>query len=197
MIRNYPIVGLAGTNGAGKDAVGILLAQNHNYLFISVSDLLREELKTRGQATDRENTRALSAEWRREYGLAVLVDRAVAVFEQTPPGEYAGLVMSSLRNPYEADHVHELGGTMVWVDADPKIRYERVQSNKREGRAGDDEKTFEQFLADEQVEMQKPIEGDSANLDMSAVRARCDITLTNNGNSLNDLDAEVTQLIVK
>ncbi|MGH7234103.1 MAG: AAA family ATPase, partial [Candidatus Saccharimonadales bacterium] len=39
------ILGISGTNGSGKDTVAHLLEQDHNFLFISVSDLLRDELK--------------------------------------------------------------------------------------------------------------------------------------------------------
>jgi cytidylate kinase len=190
-----PIIGLSGTNGSGKDTVGILLSKKHKFLFISVSDLLRDELKKRGLTTERENMRTLSAEWRREFGLAVLVDRAVATFNQTKPGAYAGLVMASLRNPYEARRVHELGGTMVWVDADPKVRYRRVQANKRAGRAGDDNKGFEQFLADEQIEMNKSAAGDDAELDIQAVHEQCDHTLINNFSDIADLEAHITSLL--
>lgn len=194
MARNLYIIGLSGTNGSGKDTVGALLASKHNFLFISVTDLLRNELKRRGLTTERENMRALSAEWRREQGLSVLVDEAVRTFEQDPQHDtYAGLVMSSLRNPFESQRIHELGGIMVWVDADPEVRYKRVTSNAREGRAGDDQKTFEQFMADEAAEMQRPAEGDEATLDMAAVREQCDVTLENNSTDLDDLDQKIVK----
>src|SRR4051794_38619530 len=96
------IIGLSGTNGAGKDAAGHTLALKHNYLFVSVTDLLREEAKRREISVDRENLRMISAEWRRQYGLGVLVDRAYDQFKQLEE-EYSGLAISSLRNPAEAD----------------------------------------------------------------------------------------------
>jgi len=34
------IIGLAGTNGSGKDTVGHILADKHGYLFVSVVELL-------------------------------------------------------------------------------------------------------------------------------------------------------------
>ncbi|MEJ0072721.1 MAG: hypothetical protein WDN27_01360 [Candidatus Saccharibacteria bacterium] len=91
-------------------------------------------------------------------------------------GQHVGLVVASLRNPGEADRVHELGGKVVWVDADPKLRYERVQNAFR-GRDGEDNKTYEQFLAEEEAEMQTT--GDAATLDMGAVKAKSDMTILN------------------
>lgn len=177
-------IGVAGTNGAGKDSFGGLLAARHNYLFISVTDMLREELKRRGLPPERVYMRELSAEWRREYGLGVLVDMAVKKFNAVAD-QYSGVVMASLRNPFEADAIHKLGGTMVWVDADPKLRYERIQANagaRGTVRAVDDRKTFEQFLAEEQAEMHQS--GDEATLNMSAVKDRCDLTVTNDGDDI-------------
>lgn len=175
---NKTIIGIAGTNGAGKDTVGHMLADKHGYLFVSVTDLLRKEAERRGLKVDRENLRSISAEWRRESGLGVLVDKAVAEYDKAED-EYAGVVLASLRNPGEADRVHELGGTVIWIDADPRIRYDRVQAAlSQRGRSGEDDMTFEQFKADEAVEMKRS--GDSATLDLGAVKERSDITAMNN-----------------
>lgn len=191
MSKNTRIIGLSGTNGAGKDTVGRILSEHHNYLFISVTDLLREEARRRGLPVEREHLRTISAEWRREYGLGVLVDRAVADYE-SKKDQYEGVVMASLRNPYEADRVHELGGVVIWVDADPKVRYERVRTANR-GRAEEDTKTFEQFLAEEQAEMQSS--GDEATLNMSAVKDRCDIHILNNTANMEALVQDIEQAL--
>ena len=47
------LLGLSGTNGAGKDTVAEVLAARHNFLFVSVSDLLRDEATGRGLTTER------------------------------------------------------------------------------------------------------------------------------------------------
>lgn len=191
-MQKQQLIGLSGTNGAGKDSVGLLLAEKHGYLFISVSDLLRDEVRKRGLPVERQHLREVSMEWRREFGMAVLVDRAVEKFE-TVKSTYAGLVLASLRNPLEADRVHELGGEVIWVDADPKLRYERIRANAAErNRGGEDDVTFEQFLAQEETEMHASSK-DVASLDMSAVKARADKTLLNNFKSVEELDEQVTE----
>lgn len=191
MNTKLQIIGLAGTNGSGKDTVGELLAEQHNYLFISVTELLRTECQRRNLPVERENLRMISAQWRRELGLGVLVDKAVAEYEIVKD-QYAGVVMASMRNPGEAERIHEFSGTMVWIDADPHTRYDRIQANvATRGRAEEDNKTFEQFLAEEEAEMHTPEGGDSAMLNSAAVKDRCDVFLTNNSSDLTSLSLTI------
>ncbi len=175
------LYGISGTNGSGKDFFGTILQRDHGFLFVSVTDMLRDEAKKRGLAIERENLRMISAEWRREGGLGVLVDKAIEVYNaQGGDGAFKGLAIASMRNPGEADRVHELGGTMVWLDADPQVRYERITRGGR-GRDTEDTKTYEQFLAEEQAEMQHS--GDAATLSMGDVKERCDVVIMNNGST--------------
>lgn len=175
------IFGLGGTNGSGKDTVAKML-EEYGLLNVSATDLLVAELNQRGLPIDRKHKSALSAEWRRESGMGVIVDKAYE-FYKSREGDYKGFVVGSLRHPGEPDKIHELGGKQIWVDADPKIRYDRIQTNLHE-RTGThaSEGTFEQFLAEEEREMHP--EGDAATLNMAGVKERADIFLENNGNNL-------------
>jgi len=174
------IIGIAGTNGSGKDTVSELLVR-HGWLFISASgDLFIPELKKRGQPLQREQMADLSTEWRKELGMGAVIDKAVEEYKKrSQTRKFEGLVISSLRHPGEADRVHELGGRVIWVDADSKIRYERINSR---GQGIKDQKTYEQFLAEERADMQHV--GDKATLSMSGVRTKADIFLENNGSDL-------------
>lgn len=171
------IIGLAGTNGSGKDTVAHLLKEKYGYLFADATTMLGDELTRRGLTHERVNKAALSAEWRREHGMGVIVDKAVEMFKS---GKYEGVIVGSLRHPGEADRVHELGGKVLWVDASQQIRFDRI-TNANRGRI-EDNKTFEQFKAEEDVEMSQS--GDSATLNMSAVKERADIFLENDGNDI-------------
>lgn len=192
-MNKLQLIGLAGTNGAGKDTVGHILAEHHNYLFISVTEVLRKEAVRRGLKIERGTLRNISAEWRRALGLGVLVDKAVAEYE-THEDKYAGVVISSIRNPGEADRIHDLGGTVIWVDADPRIRYDRVQANlANRGRAGEDDKTFEQFQAEEAAEMKSS--GDAATLNMAGVKELCDIFSNNDDSGLDKFRKDIEQAL--
>ena len=175
------IIGIGGMNGSGKDTVAKYLSEKFGFLNASATEMFLEELKKRGWPPDRESKRKLSAEWRREFGLGVIVDKGVELYNADPK-KYKGLAVGSLRNPGEADRVHELGGIMLWVDAEPSIRYERIQKNlaERKGTHVEENKTFEEFLAEEKAEMKHS--GDAATLSMGDVKARADITLDNSAN---------------
>jgi dephospho-CoA kinase len=178
------IVGLSGTNGAGKDSVAEVLRDKYGYCFISVTDLLRNEAKTRGLAVERENLRMISAQWRRESGLGVLIDKAVETYKELGgDSKFTGLVVSSLRNPGENDSVHQLNGKVIWIDADSKIRYDRIFSRQR---TSEDNKTYEQFLEEEQAEMNHS--GDEATLSLLGVKEKSDITFINKGSEISELE---------
>lgn len=183
------IIGVSGTNGSGKDTVAQMLEDEYGFYSVSATKMLGDELTRRGLPHEREHKRAVSAEWRRKSGLGVIVDRAV---EEARQAGYNKLVVGSLRNSGEVDRVHELGGTMIWIDADPKIRYERIQKGAR-GRV-EDRKTYEQFLAEEQAEMQHS--GDAATLNMAAVKAGADIIIENNDGNVQDFKENAKRHLV-
>lgn len=178
------IIGVAGTDGSGKDSLAKMLEKKHGWQFVSVTDILREEARRRGIRLGRDTLRQISAEWRREYGLGVLVDRALELYKKD---EKNGLVVASLRNPGEADRIHELGGVVIWVDADPKIRYERITSRNR---GTEDHVSFEEFLREEKTQSQ--YSGDANTLNLLEVKARSDIFIENDG-SIEDFENEAEE----
>jgi cytidylate kinase len=181
------LIGLSGTNGAGKDSVAKVLRDKYGYMFVSGSDMLRDEAKKRGLSVERDVLRTISAEWRREFGLGVIIDKSIELYEQSGGDNYfTGLVIASIRNPGEVNRIHELGGKVIWVDADPQIRYGRIFSRQR---TAEDNKTFEQFVQEEQVEMKHS--GDSATLSMGDVALGSDITFLNNGLTHDELELVV------
>lgn len=191
----YTLIGVGGTNGAGKDTVGRILADHFGYLFVSATESLRTEARRRGLEPARENLRLVSADWRREFGLGVLVDKTIEHYKEAVK-DTSGLVIASLRNPGEADRVHELGGAVLWVDADPKVRYERIQANAfARDRAAEDNKTFEQFLAEEEAEMHRSAGADAATLDMSAVKDRSDFIVINEFDTTDGLAGELARIL--
>ena len=165
------LIGLSGTNGSGKDTIGQLLQNKFGFLFVSVSDMLRLEAEKRGLSTTREVLRDISA---------------VEYYEQQGgDNTYKGLAIASLRNPGENDRVHELGGQVIWIDADPHVRYDRLKGRMR----ADDPQTFEEFIAHEQAELEHS--GDKATLSMQAVKESADMIFENDHNDVDLLQQRI------
>ena len=179
------IIGIAGTNGSGKDALGYIRQSLAKSLTVSLSDILRHELDKKGISHERENLRSLSAEWRATEGPGVLAVRTIEQYhEQKEARNLTGLSIVSLRHPAEAQAIKDAGGMVIWVDADIRVRYERI-THRGEGRA-EDQKTFEEFSAEEKAEMSP--EGNNEGLNMSGVRDLADIKITNDFESLDEYE---------
>lgn len=173
------IVGISGSNGAGKDELGKLLAERHGYYFHSVSDLLREELTRQNKPHTRENMAALSKQWRNESGDdGIMFTKAIEEYlrDKAEKG-YKGVALVNMRHPGEVKTIHSFGGIAVWVDADQQLRYDRIQAANR-GRH-EDNISFEAFQADEQREMHPPADAPEGALHMAAVKELADVTIEN------------------
>lgn len=168
------IIGLAGTNGSGKDTVAEILSREYGYYSVSATDMLEAELKLRGLSSERENKRSVGNEWRERYGLSYIVDKAIELAEKAGANK---LTVGSLRHPAEAKKVKHDGGIVLWVDADQKLRYERVQSGNR-GRI-EDKKTYKQFQREESEELNKS--SIKAGLSGAEVKKYCDVFIENDG----------------
>lgn len=172
------IIGIAGTNGAGKDTLGELLAERFGYKFRSVSDILREELTAQGIPHEREHMRALSTKWANEHGHGVLSVKTIEAYAEEEEREgYKGLVIGSIRRPAEAKAIQDEGGVVIWVDADRRTRYDRLQMSNR-GRS-EDIVSFDEWSAQEDIEM-RPIEGEPGSINMLGVKEIADIHIDNN-----------------
>lgn len=184
------LIGIGGTNGSGKDTLAQSLVEKYSYLFVSVSDILRQEVIRLDLPLERKSTRKVSADMRRAHGHGILVDRAVEQYLALEP-KAAGLVVASLRNPGEADKVHELEGQIVWLDASPKIRYKRIESRLR---SPEDHKTYKEFLAEEHAEMDHH-GGDKATLNMGGVKAKADIFITNDSDNIEEFKRSIDKAL--
>jgi hypothetical protein len=175
------IIGIAGTNGAGKDTLAELRDQYEHCFSMSLSDMLRLELGRRGLSTERTNMANLSREWRQESrDDGILAQKAIEYYlSEKAQNGYKGFSVISLRHPAEADTVHRYGGIVLWVDGDRHIRYERIQRAARANRP-DDLKTFEQFEAEELREMYPPVGAPAGTLNMAAVKEKADLFIENN-----------------
>lgn len=176
-------VGVAGTNGSGKDTLGRVL-EHEGYRAASLSDILRTEATKRGLEHTREHLSSISHELRMELGEGALSQRLI---EEASADEK--LVITSLRVPGEVEAIQKRGGTIVWIDADPHERYRRILAAHRDRPT--DEVSFEEFQRQEAAEMTPSEEG--GGLNMAAVRDLADVTVLNDFASKEDFETYLCQ----
>jgi dCMP deaminase len=176
------IIGLTGRFAAGKGTVAAMLG-DRGFRYHSLSDILREELVTRGVPEGREALMHLGNELRQAGGPGVLADRLLERLEEG--GDHT---VDSIRNPEEVRRLRTLSGfTLVGVDADPRVRYERLRERDRQG----DPVSWVAFQA---LEAAETVSDDPAKQQLAATWALRDGTLRNDGTE-DDLRAGLEALL--
>lgn len=165
------IIGIAGTLGAGKGTVVKHLTEARGYKHYSVRKFLLDEIARRGMPTTvRDNMSIVGNDLRAKHGSSYIFEQ---LFKQAH--EAGGdAVLESVHTMGEADFLRSQGAQIWGVDADIKIRYERIL--KRESET--DHVTFEKFLEDNNREIAND---DPARHNIRKVIDSADVKLTNNG----------------
>jgi dCMP deaminase len=134
------IIGLTGSLAAGKGVVADFLKKK-GFVYLSLSDELRELAKTFKVEITRKNLQDLGNRMREERGLSFLAELVVNKIKNQ---EYKKAVIDGIRNPAEIDFLGKnlKNFFLVAVDAPQKIRFERMVSRSRES----DPVTWEKFL---------------------------------------------------
>jgi dephospho-CoA kinase len=138
------IIGLTGTNGAGKTAAAEHL-RRRGFRYDSLSDEIRRELERQGKPATRENLIVCGNELRAAHGPAVLAERVRGRLEAG-----CDYVIDSIRNPSEVLALRQLPGfALVHLDAPRRLRYERaLQRGDARSPA-----SYEEFAEQEEREM--------------------------------------------
>lgn len=178
------IIGITGTNGAGKGTVVEYLVSK-GFTHYSMSGVIIEEIKRRELAVNRDNTRIVGNDLRKVHGPAYLVETNYV--RATEAGGDA--IIEALRAIGEAGFLKERAVPLLAVGADRRLRYERIT-----GRAGVlDQVTFEQFSEQEDRELSGT---DIWDMNIAGVIAMADYTLTNNG-TLEELHSQVDEALAR
>jgi dephospho-CoA kinase len=162
----HRLIGLTGTNGAGKGEVAAYLLKK-GYACISLSDEIRDELRRRGEEITRDGLIAMGNALRRRHGADVLARRVMKKVR-------GRTVIDSIRNVGEVAFLRRRRGfLLVAVDAPVELRYKRVRERGRLESAS----SLAEFAAKEKEEMA----GGSSAQQLSRCLDMADVTIRNDG----------------
>ncbi len=179
------IFGVTGTNGSGKGEVVRYLEEEKGFKHYSVRAYLTEEIIRRGLPVNRTNMRLVSNDLRRTYRHDYYSTMFIEDAEKNGITDY---LMESVRHMAEADNIRKHGGFIIAVDADKKLRYERVVLRGTET----DKVSFEEFVIQEDAEMT----GSGEEQNMGEVMASADFRIMNEG-TLEELHLRIEEVLAE
>lgn len=140
------VIGIVGTIAAGKDTAGNHIADVFNIPSFEISSALKNICAENGVIPSRDNLIALGTQLAADHGDGYLVEY---ILERMP--ERA--VITGMRQLGQIALLESSSRlTLLSIDADPSIRFERAKRNGKLGEA----KSIEEFVAREIAENSAP-----------------------------------------
>jgi len=124
------IIGLLGFIGSGKDTVADYLVSKYGFKKLTMSDMVKEELRKNNLPISREEMQKLSIKYKAKHGNGIWAKKCV---EYAKKNNWQKIVISGVRDTKELPEF-KLGGNfiLVFVDADLEIRLNRLQKRDSE-----------------------------------------------------------------
>lgn len=180
------IIGITGTLGAGKGTIVDYLTKHHGFAHFSVRGYLSKVIKAKGEEVNRDTLVATANELREKNSSSFIVEE---LFREAYKSRN-NCIIESIRTVGEINALKSKGNfTLFAVDADQKLRYERIVSRASET----DKVSFETFAENENREMTST---DLNKQNLSACMRMADYRFINNG-SFEDLYKEVDKVLKK
>ncbi|MFC1732484.1 AAA family ATPase [candidate division KSB1 bacterium] len=176
------IIGLTGTNGAGKGTVADILKEK-GFEYHSLSDIIREETRNRGLDENRDNLIAIGNELREKEGPGTLAIRTLKKFEV----QDRNFIVDSIRNPSEIEELKKNKSfKLIAVDAPIELRYNRIKGRNR----ASDFVSFEKFKEQEESELK----GGETSQQLVVCMQMADFNITNEL-TIDDLKKKVEDVL--
>lgn len=177
------IIGITGKNGSGKGTIVEYLMGKKGFKHFSARGFIVEEMERRGLENNRDNMVLVGNDLRQKNSPSFVADE---LFKRAIESGQ-NCIIESLRTVGEIESLRSKGKfILLAVDAEPKIRYERII-----GRFGTtDNISFEKFLADEEREMDST---DTNKQNLKKCIEMADYIVDNNG-TIEDLNFKIEEI---
>ncbi|MDO8503419.1 MAG: hypothetical protein Q7S60_01890 [bacterium] len=170
MVKNKLIIGLVGEKGGGKGAFTEVLrevASGREITHIQFRDVIQETLELWGIPATRQNLTKLAVAMTSTFEDAI----THATFRKADSVESDIIIFDGIRWQGNIDGLRQLpNNVLVYVTADPEIRYQRAKARKE--KVGEGSLTFEEFMKEEQLKTE---------LLIPQIGRTADFTIKNNG----------------
>lgn len=177
------ILGLVGPIACGKEITKKYLINKYGAKDCKFSSSLRDVLNRIGIPTSRENMQRLSTILRENFG-EDLLSKIIATDSKNLDSSV--VVIDGVRRPTDIKDLSELPNFfLVKIDADPKIRYERMKA--RNENPGDENKSYDDFIKDHESEADSLV---------PIIMKEAAYGIENNG-SIDDLYKQIDEIIEK
>ena len=181
------IIGFIGQNGSGKSKAAAYLAERYKTEYkvekLAFSTILRRFLQDLGVTTSRENLLRYSEVLRKHFGQNLLSEH---VGEQIRLSRADLIIVEGIRRKSDLSNLNFHNFHLISLIAKPEIRYQRLVSRKQN--PGDEQKSYEDFLTDQESEPER---------DIQKVAKKAKIIIDNNGTTKElqlQLELAVTNL---
>ncbi len=174
------IIGITGTDGAGKGTVVDYLVSTKGFVHYHARALFALEVEKRGIENNRANLRLVANDLRREHGNDMIVTLFI---KQAKERGHENIIIDSIRTSAEAETLKNNGGILLCVDADRKVRFDRIKKRA----SSTDHVSFEEFVLLEEREMNDP---DPNGMQKARVMEAANYCIENNI-SLDDLHTSI------
>ena len=178
------IIGITGTLGAGKGTIVDFLVNERGFTHFSVRGFITREIIKQGLPVNRDSMVQVANDLRATHSPSHITDQLYA--EALISGK--NCVIESIRTPGEVESLRNKGNFYLFaVDADAKVRYQRIKERQSET----DQIDFETFKANETREMTS---SDPNHQNLRKCIAMADFVFDNNG-SICDLEQYVEAVL--
>ena len=177
------LIGITGTNGAGKGAVVEYLVGVKGYSRYSARTVILDEIRNLHLTETRTHMREVANDLRKAHGPAYVIEQLYALAKDD-----SDAVIESVRTIGEAEFLKKQKAFIIAVDADRHTRYERVADMKDDEL---DHMSFEDFCRIEDREMAS---SDPWDMNVFGVMQLADAHVINDG-TVEDLHAQIDEAL--